>query len=36
MATNSIRISEQFGFMEGMYTENIALKVTDSIVKAVN
>jgi len=31
-----ILVSEQHGFSEGIYTENIPIRLTDSILKSIN
>jgi hypothetical protein len=36
MHTNNILVSEQFGFRQGSSTENVAFKLTDSVLKSVN
>jgi hypothetical protein len=34
--TNSVLVPEQFGFGQGSYTENAAIKLTDGLFKSVN
>jgi hypothetical protein len=36
MHTNNILVPEQFGFRQGICTENGAFKLTDSVLKSVN
>jgi hypothetical protein len=36
MHTNNLLVAEQFGFKQGMSTENAAFKVTESVSKYIN